>query len=147
MIKKTITYTDYDGNTRTEDFYFALNKAELIEMEIGIDGSMRDRLTRIVNENNPGRIMETFKGILLKAYGKKSDDGKRFIKSQEITEEFVQTEAYSELFMKLVSNADFATEFINGILPKDILEEVSNNPEIKKEIQRLQESNVDGVAD
>lgn len=133
MIKKTITYEDYDGNKRTEDFYFNLSKAEILEMEVGIDGSMRDKLIRIVNENNPGRIIETFKEILLKSYGVKSGDGKRFVKNKEVLDEFTQTEAYTELYMKLATDADFATDFINGILPKDIVEEM-NKPEVKQKI-------------
>lgn len=133
MLKKTITYEDYDGNKRTEDFYFNLSKAEILEMEVGIDGSMREKLIRIVNENNPGRIIETFKEILLKAYGVKSGDGKRFIKSKEVLDEFVQTEAYTTLYMQLATDADFAVEFVNGILPKEIVEEM-NKPEVKQQV-------------
>lgn len=133
MLKKQITYEDYDGNKRTEDFYFNLSKAEILEMEVGIDGSMRDKLIRIVNENNPGRIINTFKEILLKSYGVKSGDGKLFIKNQEVLDEFTQTEAYTTLYMQLATDADFATEFINGILPKEIVEEM-NKPEVKQQV-------------
>ena len=105
MLKKTITYTDYDGNTRTEDFYFNLNKAEIAEMELSTNGGMEKMLTQIVNSQDGKRIMEVFKGIILKAYGVKTADGKRFEKSEEISKAFEQTEAYSELFMELVTDA------------------------------------------
>lgn len=117
MLKKTITYTDYDGNTRTEDFYFNLNKAEIAEMELSTNGGMEKMLTQIVNSQDGKRIMEVFKGIILKAYGVKTADGKRFEKSEEISKAFEQTEAYSELFMELVTDADKAAAFINGIIP------------------------------
>lgn len=117
MLKKTITYTDYDGNTRTEDFYFNLNKAEIAEMELSTNGGMEKMLTQIVNSQDGKRIMEVFKGIILKAYGVKTADGKRFEKSEEISKAFEQTEAYSELFMELVTDAEKAAAFINGIIP------------------------------
>lgn len=117
MLKKTITYTDYDGNTRTEDFYFNLNKAEIAEMELSTNGGMEKMLTQIVNSQDGKRIMEVFKGIILKAYGVKTADGKRFEKSEEISKAFEQTEAYSELFMELVTDAEKAASFINGIVP------------------------------
>lgn len=117
MLKKTITYTDYDGNTRTEDFYFNLNKAEIAEMELSTNGGMEKMLTQIVNSQDGKRIMEVFKGIILKAYGVKTADGKRFEKSEEISKAFEQTEAYSELFMELVTDAEKAAAFINGIVP------------------------------
>lgn len=118
MLKKTITYVDYDGNSRTEDFYFNLTKAEVIEMEYGVEGGMQKMLERIVAENNTMRLMENFKKIIVKSYGIKSPDGKRFIKNEEVLNAFVESEAYSELFVELATNAKVATEFINGILPK-----------------------------
>lgn len=117
MLKKTITYTDYDGVERKEDFYFNLNKAELIEMELGTSGGLANRIKKIVDSQDATAIIKIFKDLVLKAYGVKSDDGKRFIKSKELSEEFSQTEAYANLFMELASNADEATRFINGILP------------------------------
>lgn len=117
MLKKTITYTDYNNNERTEDFYFNLTKAEVMEMEMGTAGGMQEFLNRIVAEQDSAKIIEMFKKIILKAYGQKSLDGKRFIKSEELSSEFSQTEAYSDLFMELATNADAASAFINGILP------------------------------
>ena len=117
MLKKTITYTDYDGNTRTEDYYFNLSKAEVIEMELGTTGGMQKMLERIVAEQDTKKITEIFKTIILKAYGEKSADGKRFIKSEELSTAFSQTEAYTELFMELFQDADKAAAFFTGILP------------------------------
>lgn len=116
MIKKTITYTDYSGNKREEDFYFNINKAEAMEMELMEAGGMADMIRRIIKENDPAKLVTIFKNIILKSYGEKSPDGKRFIKSQELIDAFTQTEAYSQLFMELSTDADKASEFINGIL-------------------------------
>ena len=118
MLKKTMTYTDYDGNERTEDFYFNLTKAEVTEMEMSHTGGMVKLLEKIVAEKDSKRIVEIFKDLILRAYGEKSADGKRFIKNQELRDAFVQTEAYSDLFMELASNAEAATAFVNGIIPQ-----------------------------
>lgn len=117
MLKKTITFTDYNGNSRTEDFYFNLTKAEITEMEMGTTGGMAEMIKRIVAAQDAPAIIEVFKKLILKAYGVKSPDGRRFIKSKELSEEFAQTEAYSELFMELAQDADKAAEFVNGIVP------------------------------
>ena len=117
MIKKAITYTDYDGNVRTETFYFNLNKAEVSEMEFSTDGGLSKQIQAIFDFQDKKRLIEIFKEIILKAYGKKSVDGRRFEKSKELSTEFSQTEAYSELFMELATNADSAAAFVNGIMP------------------------------
>lgn len=119
MLKKNIKYVDYDGNDRAEDFYFNLNKAEVIELQLGTVGGLTKTLEKIVQEKDTSRIIEYFKTIILKAYGEKSADGRRFIKSQELRDAFEQTEAYSELFMELASDAKMAAEFIDGVLPKE----------------------------
>jgi len=124
MLKKTISYEDYNGNKRTEDFYFNLTKAELIEMNYSVNGGIDAYLSRIINEQDTKKIMEIFKDLVLKSFGIKSDDGKRFIKNDQIREEFSQTEAYSELFMELATDADAAVAFVNGIIPKNIRDEV-----------------------
>lgn len=117
MLKKTVTYQDYDGNDRTEDFYFNLSKAELVEMELSADGGLSKMIEKLVASQDMSRIMAIFKQIVLKAYGEKSPDGKRFIKSQEMRDGFEQTEAYSVIFMELATDADAASKFINGITP------------------------------
>ena len=120
MLKKTIKYTDYDGNEREEDFYFNLSKAEVTEMELSKEGGMSEYIKKISAAQNAPELIKLFKEIITKSYGEKSLDGKRFIKNQELTEAFVQTEAYSELFVELASNADEAVKFINGIMPKNM---------------------------
>lgn len=119
MLKKTMTYTDYDGNERTEDFYFNLTKAEVVELQFGTIGGLTKTLEKMVQEKDANRLMEYFKVIIMKAYGEKSPDGRRFIKNQELREAFSQTEAYSDLFIELASDAKAAAAFIDGILPKD----------------------------
>lgn len=117
MIKETIKYIDYDGNEREEDFYFNLSKGELAEMELSLNGGLEGMINRIIQERDNKKIVATFKDLILRSYGVKSDDGKRFIKSPEATEAFTQTEAYSDLFVRLASDADYAAKFVNGILP------------------------------
>lgn len=127
MIKKTITYEDYNGEKQTEDFYFNLNKAELTELNFSTDGGLETRIKRIMNERDNKAIMAMFKEIILKSFGKKSDDGKRFIKTQELRDEFEQSEAYSVLMMSFFEDSKKAADFINGILPKDMQEQIKAN--------------------
>ena len=117
MLKKTITYNDYNGVERTEDFYFNLTKAEIMEMELSTTGGLSEMITRIVNAKDAPAIIKIFKDLILKAYGEKSADGKHFKKSQEISDAFAQTEAYSILFMELATDADAAAKFVNAIVP------------------------------
>lgn len=120
MLKKTIKYTDYNGEERSEDFYFNLSKAEIMEMEMSQNGGMSEYIKKIVNTQDNVSIMNLFKEIIQKSYGEKSLDGKRFIKNKELTEAFTQTEAYTELFVELVSDADAAAKFVNGIIPQNM---------------------------
>lgn len=119
MIKKTITYKDYNDVDRTEDFYFNLSKAEVVEMEMSTTGGLAEMIKRIVATQDQPAIIKIFKDLILKAYGEKSADGKRFIKSEELAIAFSQTEAYSILFMELATDADAAAKFVNGIVPAD----------------------------
>lgn len=120
MLKKTITYTDFNGVERTEDYYFHLSKAEIMEMELGTTGGFTEMVQKIIQAKDVPAIVKVFKELVLKAYGKKSDDGRRFIKSEELSREFSQTEAYSQLFMLLATNSEEGSKFINGIVPADI---------------------------
>jgi len=120
MLKKTITYTDYNDVERTEDFYFNLSKAELMEWEMTTSGGLGETIQKIVKANDIPAITKIFKELVLKAYGEKTPDGKRFMKSEEIANAFAQTEAYSVLFMELSTDADAAANFINGLVPKDM---------------------------
>ena len=117
MIKKTITYTDWNGLDRTEDFYFNLSRAEIAEMELSTSGGFAEMINKVVAAQDAPSIIKIFKDLILKSYGEKSPDGKRFIKSAELSEAFSQTEAYSVLFMELATNAEAAAAFINGIIP------------------------------
>lgn len=137
MLKKTITYTDFDGNERKEDFYFNLTKAEITEMEMSIDGGFAAMLQKVVDAKDGRRIISLFKELVLKAYGVKSDDGKRFIKNDEVRDAFVQTQAYSDIFMSLATDADVASEFVKGIMPADIAAQISDE-DIKKEQPKIE---------
>lgn len=125
MLKKTINYVDYDGNARQEDFYFNLSKAELAEMELSTEGGLETVLNNIINARDIPKITAMFKKLILSSYGQKSLDGKRFVKDKTLTEEFTQTEAYSELFMDLISDEQHAVEFVRGILPVDIQQQIN----------------------
>lgn len=127
MLKKTITYEDYNGVERTEDFYFNLSKAEVMEMEMSTKGGLAEMIDRIVKAQDQPAIIQIFKDLILKAYGVKSLDGRRFEKNDEIRADFAQTEAFSILFMELATDADAAAKFINGIVPKDIAEKAAKN--------------------
>lgn len=125
MLKKTITYTDYDGVERTEDFYFNFTEAELMEWQLVTNGGLTSYVQKIVDAKDQPRLITLFKELLLKAYGIKSDDGRRFIKSDEISEEFSQNPAYSILYMELVTNDKVAADFVNGIIPAKLSEQVA----------------------
>lgn len=130
MLAKAITYTDYNGVKRTETFHFHLTKAELMEMELGTTGGMAEMMQRIVEAQDGPAIVKIFKDVILKAYGVKSPDGKQFMKKDPVTGvdyalAFSQTEAYSELFMELSTNAEAGAAFVNGIMPADIAEEAA----------------------
>lgn len=124
MLKKTISYTDFDGNQRTEDFYFNLTKAEVTEMQLGTEGGLTNLLNKIVAEQDSKRIIESFKDLILRSYGEKSPDGKRFIKNDDVRDAFAQTEAYSDLFMELATNAEMAAKFVNAIIPQQAAQPV-----------------------
>lgn len=125
MLKKVIKYEDYNGVQREEAFYFNLTKAEIMEMELSTVGGLTGMITSIVEAKDTPAIIKTFKEIILKAYGEKSPDGKRFMKSEEISEAFAQTEAYSELFMELLTDSKAAADFVNGIVPADLAQEAA----------------------
>ena len=125
MIKKTITYVDLNGIERKEDFYFALSKAELMEMELGTTGGFTDMVQKIIDAKDQPALMKLFKEFVLKSYGVKSDDGRRFIKNDRVREEFEQTEAYSIIYMELLTDAKAAAAFVNGVVPSDIAEQAA----------------------
>lgn len=120
MVKKTITYTDYNGVERTEDFYFNLTKAELMEMQLSMEGGMRAYIQRIMAAKSQLALVNLFKQILLLSYGKKSDDGRLFLKNDTIRAEFEAHPVYSQIYMELSLNEEKAAEFINGLIPADM---------------------------
>lgn len=120
MLKKTITYEDFDGHERTEDHYFNLTEAELTEMELSLNGGLSQLLKKILQENDQKQIIEYFKKIVLMSYGKKSLDGRQFMKNEKIREEFASSAAYSEIFMELATDENAAAAFVNGIMSKGI---------------------------
>ncbi len=123
MHVRKITYTDYNGNQRTEDFYFNINKSEVTKMELGVDGGYGNMLKRIIETKDGPMIMETFNKLILQSYGVKSLDGKRFEKSPELAAAFEQSEAYNVLFMELVTDAKKGADFVNAVLPNDLVEQ------------------------
>lgn len=124
MYKIHEKYTDFNGTEREEDFYFNLMKSEIMELELGEVGGLSAMLRQIIAEQNVPKIVEIFKKLVLQSYGVKSADGKQFIKDPEITKAFSQTEAYSQIFMRLATDSKAATEFVNHVVPGDIAKEV-----------------------
>ena len=137
MIKKTIAYVDYDGNNREEDFYFNLSKAELTELQLSTSGGLQKMIENIIKTKDIPRIIEIFKKIIIASYGIKSPDGRRFIKSKEITDEFTQTEAYSILFMELSTDAEAAANFISGVIPADLKKEFEEAQKTDPQLRML----------
>ena len=125
MLKKTIKYTDFNGMEREEDFYFNLTKSELTEWQLSKEGGLDTMLERIVKEKKVPEIIRYIKEFILRAYGEKSDDGKHFMKSKEISDAFYCSEAYSELFMDVASSPESAMAFINGVLPEDVRRQIA----------------------
>lgn len=125
MLKKTITYTDFNDEEVSEDFFFHLSKAELVELELSHQGGLSAALERIVAAEDGKAIIAEFKSIILGSYGQKSLDGRRFIKNAQLREEFESSEAYSTLFMELVMDAGAAAEFVNGIVPQGMADDAA----------------------
>ena len=127
MIKKTIKYTDFNGNERTEDFYFNLSKAEIMKMELSTTGGLAEMFQRIVAAQDTPAIIKIFEELIQKAYGVKTPDGRGFTKRKEDLDAFIATEAYSELFMELATDADAASKFVNGIVPAGMANQIAAN--------------------
>ena len=127
MVVEKIKYTDFNGLEREEDFMFNLTEAEITEMELTTDGGLSDSIKKIIAAQDTPEIIKVFKMLLLKSYGEKSADGRRFVKSDKLSEEFAQTNAYSKLFMKLATDDKAAVAFINGIMPDSMQEKAAGN--------------------
>ena len=125
MLRKQITYTDYNGRQRTENFYFALSQAELLEMELGTVGGMRNLIRLMIDKQNIPEIIKALKKFIMDSYGEKSLDGVRFIKSPELSLAFSQTDAYNKLFMELMSDGSAAAAFINSVIPEEVAQRMA----------------------
>ena len=133
MLKKTVTYTDFNGVERTEDFYFNLTMQELTEMELEVEGGLTTILDKIIKAQSVPELVKYFKIILLKAYGVKSDDGRRFIKNDEVRADFESTQAFSDIYMEFANDDKAAADFVNAIMPKEgkkALAEAPKNGEV-----------------
>lgn len=119
MLKKTVTYIDFDGNERTEDFFFNLTEQEIAEMELSTEGGLGNFINKAVAAKSQVELIELFKKLILAAYGVKSADGRRFVKNDAVREDFMSTQAFSDIYMELVQDADKASAFFNGIVPKE----------------------------
>lgn len=147
MLEKQITFPDYRGRMITETFYFNLNKPELAELALSRNGGMEEYIKEIIDAKDNAALLETFKRIIQMSVGRLSENGRRFEKSQDITDDFMQTEAYTELFMELVQNADAAAEFIKGIVPEDMMEKLDerNREYSEKELMAMSDEEFDRV--
>ena len=125
MIKQDITYTNFEGEQETETLYFHLNKVELMEMQVSEKRGLAQYITDIQKAENNKEIFRLFKEIVLRAYGERSDDGKKFIKNERLREEFEGSLAYEELMVKIVTEADFAAKFVNGIMPAGMADQIA----------------------
>ena len=125
MIAKTMTYKDFNNVERTETFYFNLTPAEAVEMQVMESGGLGVYIDRIIQEQDARKIIEIFKDLILRSYGVKSNDGKHFLKDEKLRAAFASTNAYSDLFMQLATNAEMAAAFVNGIVPQMTEEEIS----------------------
>ena len=133
MLKKTITYTDYDGMERTEDFWFNLSKTELTKLDAELPGGLLGVLRKIIDKKDRKALVDFIETLILRSYGEKTLDGKRFVKTPEMAEEFMQTPAYDELFMSILSDTDSQTNFINGVIPQSMAKEIEQTD--KKQVE------------
>lgn len=131
MLKETVTYIDYNENERTDELYFNLTDAEIMELELSTPGGLAGMINRVIAAQDQPTIIKIFKDFILKAYGVKSPDGKRFIKNDEVRAEFEQSEAYSIMFMRLATDAKYAADFVNGLVSAEkrqaIAQKLNNN--------------------
>ena len=124
MLKKTVTYTDYNGVERTEAFYFHYNEAEILDMEMSTEGGFAERIQKIIDAKDQVSLMQVIKKFVIDAYGVKSEDGKRFIKNDAVRTEFLESPAYSQIWMELVMDDEIAADFINNVIPSGMKEKL-----------------------
>lgn len=118
MLKKTVNYTNFDGEEVSEVLYFNLTKAELMELEMSYEGGFSNYIKKIVDSKDAQALVTVFKDLIVKSYGVRSENGKSIIKNEKLREEFLGSEAYSELFMELISDQKAGEAFFNAVVPK-----------------------------
>lgn len=129
MLKKSITYTDFNDETKIEDFYFHLGQADLVELQFSKEGGLEEWIKRVTASDDPTKhgadIMREFRRLIAVSVGKKNDDGTRFIKNDSIRDDFLNSPAYDVLFMELITDAGAAAAFVNGLVPKQLQDQVA----------------------
>lgn len=147
MLKKYITYTDFNGRERKEAFYFNISKAELIEMEYTSASGMEDLLQSIIDSKDNIRLFNLFKELIHRSYGVKSEDGRRFIKSKEISDAFMQTEAYTNLLIELMgdNSAQNVADFIKGIMPLEGISSAEVDKAFEQATKKVEEAYPESV--
>lgn len=134
MLKRTVNYTDLNGMPQSEEVYFNLTKAELLEMEMSTDEGFAETLRRIIDAKSNRALLSEFKKLILSSYGKKSEDGRRFIKDENDRKEFEQSLAFDQLFTEFATDANAAAVFVNGIIPTDLVEEMQKMNDAAKSL-------------
>lgn len=145
MFTKTITYTDFNGLERKENFYFHFSEDEIVEMELANEGGFSDFLKRIIDAKDQSMLIKEFKKFVLKAYGEKSADGRRFVKSDEISKAFSETPAYTKLYMELAFNSESASKFVNALIPPEVIKGIMKHVEAAKNDKSKAEALVEAV--
>ena len=130
MLKRNITYEDFNGEKVTDTFYFNLTRTEILDVELGYEGGMEEFIKKVVAAEDIKTLIAEFKKLILLSYGERTEDGKRFIKSDKIREEFSQTAAFDSLFMELATNDGSAADFVIGIIPRDMAQEIPKATEV-----------------
>lgn len=129
MLKKTMTTVDFGGTERTEDYYFNLTKAEIMEMELNTEGGFSAMINRIVESKSQLELAQLFKQILCKSYGVLSPDGRKFIKNQAVLDDFMATQAFSDLYIELLEDGGKkAADFFEGVMPADMQDKPDTVP-------------------
>lgn len=132
MFSRTFEYTGYDGQPHKDTWWFNLSEAELYKLELSNLGGMNGMMNRLLRESKPGEIVEVFESLILSAVGERSVDGRKFIKNQEIRDDFYQSKAYSDLFVELVSSGEKLAEFLKGAIPAEVAAELAKAEEASK---------------
>lgn len=126
MFKKTVTYKDYNDVERTETYHFHFSEAEILDMEMSVEGGFAERVQKIIDANDQTKLMKVIQKFVIDAYGVKSEDGKRFIKNEQVKTEFIESPAYSKIWMELVTNDQVAADFINNVIPADMKDQLAS---------------------